>query len=250
VCTMTIIPLAGLGHRIGFNRDEQRTRSTALPPQVHCFGGRRSILPIDPVSGGTWIGVNDAGLALALLNVNLPARSCPETSQGAARRSRGQLIPRLLHCNSLSDLAIHVHELSLTNYPPFRLVVLGNGAVVEFAWNGCQLREVTHAVDVPLMFASSGLGDHLVEGPRRTLFDSMFIPDGDWSRRQVEFHRHSWPMRAHLSVCMTRTDACTVSCTTITLDDSAAVMSYSPGTPDRSGEAYRARLPFAQEVVP
>jgi hypothetical protein len=88
--------------RMVCNRDESRSRPAALPPQVREFGKQRAILPIDPVSGGTWIAASSAGLAMTLLN-SYPAPAGP-LAPGATEElleSRGTIIPYLLH---LADL--------------------------------------------------------------------------------------------------------------------------------------------------
>jgi hypothetical protein len=64
VCTLTIVPLGGGRTRLAFNRDEQRTRPAALPPQTRRYGGRTAVLPVDPVSDGTWIALSDVGLVM------------------------------------------------------------------------------------------------------------------------------------------------------------------------------------------
>ena len=46
--------------RVVCNRDELRSRAAALPPRVCTFGERRAVMPIDLVSGGTWIAANRA----------------------------------------------------------------------------------------------------------------------------------------------------------------------------------------------
>lgn len=52
-----------------FNRDEQRSRSVAEPPRQHNLPEGLSVLsPVDPDGGGTWIGVNECGLIVCLLN--------------------------------------------------------------------------------------------------------------------------------------------------------------------------------------
>ena len=85
MCTVTIITVdsaaqcapdsgsaaRGKGIRLACNRDELRTRPAALPPIIRTFGNRKAIMPVDPISNGTWIAVNDAGIAATLLNVNL-----------------------------------------------------------------------------------------------------------------------------------------------------------------------------------
>jgi len=246
---MTIVPEVGERCRIAFNRDEQRSRPTALPPRIQQFDERRAILPTDPVSGGTWIAVNDTGLAFAVLNVNPPlAASC--LARLRKRRSRGGLIPNLIDCTTLEKAVERIQRLTPTDYPPFRLILLADGQFVELYSDGRLMREsLAEPILSPRFFTSSGLGDQLVEEPRRLLFESFFTPDGDWPSRQDAFHRHSWPNRTHLSVRMSRDDACTVSYTTIDLDASGATMAYRSGPPNRVGVPLIARLPLTLEVV-
>ena len=66
MCTLSFIPVEG-GFHLLMNRDEQRSRITALPPRLHPCGNLRAIYPSEQ-GGGTWIGVNEAGLCAALLN--------------------------------------------------------------------------------------------------------------------------------------------------------------------------------------
>jgi len=86
---------------------------------------------------------------------------------------------------------------------------------------------------IPHFFTSSGLGDSVVDGPRRELFGEMFPLDGDWEAAQRAFHRHSWADRPNLSVCMRRPDAATVSCTTVEVCAEHVSLAYTPGPPDR-----------------
>jgi hypothetical protein len=244
VCTLTIIPTGG-GFRLAVNRDESRTRPAALPPQCRRFGGRTAVLPIDPVSDGTWVAVNDAGLALALLNAN-PGGDVPP-----GPKSRGTIIPALLHYATLADALRRARQLPPADYAPFRLVLVQHGEVAALRSGGGRRAPVQRArLTKPLLFTSSGLGDNLVEGPRRRLFRQFFAPGADWVARQDEFHRHSWPERPHLSVCMRRADAATVSFTAIDIGDRAARMTYVPGPPDRPGEPVTAHVPCVEVRVP
>jgi hypothetical protein len=242
---MTIIPLPAQCCRIAFNRDEQRSRPTALFPRIQRFGDGQAILPIDPLSGGTWIGVNDQGMAMGVLNVNrqyaVPRRR--------KRQSRGLLIPHLLECSTLEEVRERAREISPNDYPPFRLVGIADGEVVEFYSDGQSMRQVEIGLLTdPRFFTSSGLGDHLVEGPRWSLFQSFFDAKGDCRVQQEAFHRHSWPGRTQLSVCMSRADARTVSFTTIDLGEMFSTLEYRPGSPDEPCEAVRCTLPLKREV--
>jgi hypothetical protein len=240
MCTLTLVSQPGGGFRLAFNRDESRARPAALAPERHRFGDRSAILPIDPVSGGTWIGVNDAGLILALLNANPVPR--PERR---GPRSRGTIITELLASASLDEVVTQMATVPAGEYPPFRLVAFADERVADWKSDGIQItRAGPTVIETPLLLTSSGLGDHLVETPRRELFDAMFFDGSDQLTRQDEFHRHSWPDLPHLSVCMSRDDARTVSHTVVEWDDHNAWMTYTADAPDAAAPAAMARILF------
>lgn len=101
---------------IAANRDEFYDRATAAPcllskdPPI--FGGR------DQVRGGTWLGVNDRGVAAALLN----RRSA--TSVDPIRRSRGLLCLDALRHDAAGDAIDAMRSLRPTDYNPFNLLIV------------------------------------------------------------------------------------------------------------------------------
>jgi hypothetical protein len=240
MCTVTIVPYqheadraaaSGRSVQLMANRDERRSRPPALPPRICTLGDRRALLPIDPVSQGTWIGVNDGGLAMTLLNVS----PIPQRPQGCPRKSRGGVIPALLYCTTIPQALDAVTALDPREYSPFCLVLADRQSVATVR---CQEGRIRRAAAKPLgepvLFTSSGLGDQVVEGPRRQLFESYFSRPGRWPAHQEAFHRHSWRALPHLSVSMRRPDAQTVSCTRIELRPDWVVLTYHPGAPDRA----------------
>jgi hypothetical protein len=233
MCTVSAIPLAG-GFRLVCNRDELLTRPRALPPQARRFGAREGLMPVDPQSDGTWIAVNDAGAAMAILNVN--ARSFPDAH--GDRCSRGQVIPALLHCEDVGQVLEAAQELDPLQFPPFRLVVLDGRRTGEICFDGWGMKVSSLPFDgAPLMWTSSGLGDSLVEHPRHALFDAMVRAANLSSQRQDAFHQHQWPDRPHLSVMMSRADARTVSQTVIDMTQVEARLIYTA-----NGGRYLSRL--------
>jgi hypothetical protein len=233
MCTVTVVRV-GESARLACNRDELLSRPAASQPQVHSFGSRRAALPVDPVSGGTWVAVNDAGLAMTLLNVN-PGDGVKDKT--VAQRSRGTIILGLLHSDTLSLAVARATSLDPTSYAPFRLILSDRAELAELRSDGRQVRLVTRRrLTEPVLFTSSGLGDHLVEGPRQRLFAEIFCHSDDPIRQQEFFHRHHWPDRPHLSVCMRREDARTVSHTAVTLSPDRVMLSYRPDAPDRPAE--------------
>ena len=116
-----------------------------------------------------------------------------------------------------------------------------NGARI---WLVCRI-----VLTSPQLFTSSGLGDQAVEGPRRQLFGEFFDRPGDRLAQQEAFHRHRWPDRPHLSVCMDRQDARTVSHTVVFLSPDRITLAYHSDAPDRPAETLTLTLPIAVEGV-
>jgi uncharacterized protein with NRDE domain len=223
MCTVTIVPF-GTGVRLVCNRDERRARPDALPPLVRPTSSGSAIYPIDPASGGSWIGVNDAGLVAALLNRTPPhARPLPDVPV-----SRGVIVPAMLACPSLDAVLTTAAALDCRRFEPFTAVVADRSRVIAFVHGGegrCSLR--TYDLSAPLLFTSSSLGDALVEPRRRSLFEQLVLENGDALAGQYLFHRHQWPDARHISVRMERADAATVSRTTIDLLRDAANVTYA-----------------------
>jgi hypothetical protein len=233
--------------RIACNRDESRSRPPALPPQIRRFGDRRAILPIDPVSDGTWIAVNDVGLAATLLNVfETPGRSNRVGPAGVPLASRGTIVPGLMSCSTLDEAVLALRALDPSNFPPFRVVVLDEHRYVQARSNGTTVEEVAiGSLDASLMVTSSGLGDSVVFGPRNDLFNEMVCKSGDPPALQDEFHRHRWPDRPHLSVYMSRAEACTVSFSVVEIQPSRVALTYYPNGPCDTHGGLRLELPRA-----
>ena len=229
MCTVTIVPMTATGRwRMACSRDEQHGRAPARPPEQRTAdNGRAYLMPVDPVSDGTWVAANDAGLALTLLNYN------PRNPPTDRTISRGGVVTTLASCATLDEVVARCAEIRAEAMMPFRFVVC-DGA--RFAvWRSDVPAESIRIqpLDGPIMFTSSGLGDHLVEPPRRDLFNGWFSDDNAaFADQQHTFHQHRWEDRPHLSVAMSRDDARTVSYTTVDVTPDAMTMRYHPDRPD------------------
>ncbi len=218
--------------RIGFNRDESRERPAARPPERRNCGSRVAIMPIDPVSGGSWIAVNDRGLCAALLNayVSDESTSVPRNET----RSRGEIVPLAMECSTLQEARERVRNLvrSAGAFAPFNLVLASADGLLEYNTHKSAAGFAQASpIDDPKIFTSSGLGDALVYGPRKQLFDRMFASTGDMSMIQDSYHRHQWAKRPAWSVCMSRPEAATVSYSVIEIGARGAAMTYFPAAP-------------------
>jgi hypothetical protein len=219
MCTVSIVPTVE-GCRVVCNRDERRTRPAARPPRPQTTVSGATY-PEDPVSGGTWIGVNDNGLILALLNKT----STPGVVRQPAR-SRGVIVPELLACASMEQAVKRMDLLDSRIFEPFRLVVVQHSMVAVITSDSSPAATETIRLASPVMFTSSSLGDAVVDGPRRKLFEQIVVRTDDWLRGQRHFHRHQWPERPEVSVRMAREDAATVSRTTIDVTARGVELEY------------------------
>ena len=223
MCTVTIVP-AGDGFRLGCNRDERRDRAPALPPAVHQLPHRTAIFPVDPHGQGTWVGVNGAGVAAALLNRTIDSAAPIDKS---SRRSRGLIIPDLLDCASLTEALDIGAALDPSDFDRFRLVVAQNTTAAIVTSDGVALSVELTKLSRPIMLTSSSLGDRLVDRPRRRLFDQLFAgEERSWLRAQRRFHSHQWPTRRDISVRMERADARTVSHTVVNVSSRVIELRY------------------------
>lgn len=223
MCTLSIVPLEERVLRLVFSRDEQVSRPEALPPRVASFEGRQALLPIDPVGGGTWIAVNDAGLAFALLN--LYEGNAGDT-EGDPQVSRGLIIPVLLGSSSIEEALVRARGIRDRGLRPYRLVMTDRRQIAVVTSRGGPRVEERHDATAPRLFTSSGLGDRLVEKPRRDLFERLVATSYDPVVAQDRFHRHRWPSMPHLSVRMNRGSARTVSLTVLRMEPGRSRMTY------------------------
>lgn len=220
MCTLSVIRRASGVVRLVCNRDEQRTRLRSRGPEVRELGARRAIMPIDANAGGTWIGVNDLGVAACLINASVGRGDI----ERGAMRSRGEIVPRALMESTLRGAAASVLETSAGDYPPFRVLVCDVEGAVVLASDGrrvARVEELSHTSAV--MLTSSGLGDEVVEGPRRAVFEEMVAAGFD----QDAFHARRCEGAGHLGVAMARADARTVSRTSIELGEALATLEHA-----------------------
>lgn len=224
--------------RLVMSRDELRTRPRALAPAIHTVAARSILMPLDPTSQGTWIGINDRGIFAALLNLTEPDHLA---SPPKAALSRGTIIPAILHHDTLDHACSAAQTLLNDDFLPFRLLIGSlDGAYLLHS----RARSV-EPLSLPLLLTSSGLGDHLVHRPRSDLFASTLARDLSPSSQDA-FHRHIFPDQHHLSVLMDRADARTVSITTLELSPHAVTMLYEDLLTQQRTIAH---CPFTQSAV-
>jgi len=240
VCTVSWLRGAD-GYELFCNRDERRTRARAFAPAVRARGGVRYVAPADGDFGGSWIGVNEHGLALCLLNGYEGA----ETKPRADGRSRGLLLTDLLDCRAAPQVRARLAALTdLPRYRPFTLLALdAGGAPFAARWSGGQL---SFDDDPRAPLTSSSFEAAAVAASRGELYRrTVLAKAGEDAGLLYEFHHSHEPARGPFSVCMHRDDAATVSFSRVSVREGLIGFEYHPGAPCEGGDAVKVILPRA-----
>ncbi|MDW6004754.1 NRDE family protein [Vibrio mangrovi] len=214
------------GYQLFFNRDEQKSRALAHSPRQFEIDGVSVLMPIDPVGQGSWISLNEYGVSLCLLN-NYQGKepSGPLTS-------RGQLVRMLSGAVSAKQVTEWFQQILPQQFAPFTLLAFdtqvcsGGKDVTACEWDGEKVR--IYPTRCPLF--SSGIDLKGVQAYRHSAYHQHleFTPT---FQNALDFHRNHAPDSGHLSVCMHREDAHTVSFTHISVSNTHKEMVYIPGSP-------------------
>lgn len=224
MCSVTFIPRAD-GFLLGMNRDESLSRPAANPPERRTRTGRLALYPTEP-TGGSWIGLNDTGLTLALINWYAVPRA-----PGIGRVSRGIVVPSLLAAASLDEVRAAMVVMPKQDMAPFRLLAFSSvgRTAFEFCWDQRTLEEVPHAWE-PQHWFSSGHDEPRAQLERakvaRKAWQQPRAGTPPWLRR---LHASHEPARGPCCFCMHRKEAATVSYTEIVVTTHAATMRYHDG---------------------
>ena len=233
MCTVSFLPLQ-TGFALVMNRDEKKSRVKGKNPRKARTGRHLSLHPSEP-DGGTWIGVNQGGLALALINWHA------EPLNERANISRGIVVPHLLAARSLARAAILFASLPLQNINPFRLIAasLSEQRLQEWRWNGNCLGLSRKPWTRSHWFSSGHDEAGVTQARTKT---------AKQTRRTLShlrsLHRSHQPERSAFSVCMHREDAETVSYTEILAYFRGAQMRHAPGALCKERLGAASFLPF------
>jgi hypothetical protein len=270
MCTVAFIPgLPGGGYLLATNRDESPRRGVAEAPARATIAGRQVLAPRDPDQGGTWIGLDEHGACVTVLNGDRPAATAPVEEPP----SRGLLVLDLLEDLRFPSVREELERLRHANllvHRPFKLVVVSPGptgpggreaTMLRANWNGSYL--TFEEEQGPQCTVSSTFETDGVTASRRAAFQRFLEEQGrllgevrgpEASPAAVDrlaeallgFHASHHPEAPEgdaYSVCMHRDEARTVSRTLVVVGRSEAVMRYHAGWPCQTAEEHRSVLP-------
>ena len=227
------------------NRDEKRTRASALPPGIIDVEGVRALFPRER-TGGTWIAANDSGVCLALINWHRIERE----PMGEIL-SRGEIVRALSGKSSSDEIASSIIKLPLSRMRPFRLIAISTREqiVIEWQWNLKRLAKRKRKWQTQHWF-SSGFDEARAQRERTKVCASVAAGDGDAGggkpRAGVNaagyslallrrLHQSHAPERGPFSICMHRDDAATVSYTEVAVTPTRLTMRYKDTAPCLAG---------------
>jgi hypothetical protein len=196
------------------------------------------IAPVDGDHGGSWIGVNEFGVSLCLLNrygdVELqPAREYV---------SRGLLLIDLLDCSEVKQVTSRLTDVNLSRFRPFNLLVLSQSEKSSLLeWTGSKY-SFNDDADSHVPLTSTSLTEPRIAIERQQQFVSLTTKHGLNEASLDTFHRSHLPERGSSSVCMHREEAATVSLSKITVVNGEALFDYESGSPCERNDVITVRL--------
>ncbi len=151
VCTLTLAwqAFADVPVVVAANRDEALDRPSEPPTRRR--GSPSFVAPRDVKAGGTWIGVNDAGLFVGITNRWVEV-------EGGGERSRGLLVRDALGTESAEEAARLVERAVREHrYEGFNLVLADSSAAILLEWDGrLRVRNLSPGVHVVVNVGADG----------------------------------------------------------------------------------------------
>ena len=183
MCTLVILRRPGHAWPvvIGANRDEMIDRPS-LPPGRHWPDRPEVVAGRDLLAGGSWFGLNDWGLATAILNRHGSLGPAP------GLRSRGELVLEALDHADAVEAATALSHLDPAAYRSFNLIVADNRDAFWLRHGGTGAIEVHPIAEGLSLIAAGDLNDFAT--PRLAFalipFTAAAAPDADGTWRSWE----------------------------------------------------------------
>lgn len=182
MCTVTYIPQKDSGFIITSSRDEKSPRNARMlkNSSVDDF---KLIFPVDPLSGGTWIGCSELGRTCCLLN----GGKTKHERKPSYRRSRGLVLTDLLSAYSLKD---KIKYYDFTGIEPFTMIIIDHNDVnnyLELVWDENKKHISYSDRSVPKIWSSATIYSMVERKYKSELFE-IFLRNNSDSENISNFH--------------------------------------------------------------
>lgn len=210
------------------NRDERLDRAWDRPARFwpSVVGGR------DRLGGGTWLGLNDAGVAAAVLN--RPGSLGP----AEGKRSRGELPLLALEASSAAEAAGRVAALDAGAWRPFHMVVADRDVAFFLCGLGEGRASVAELPDGVSMVTAHPPNDQASARTARHLPRFRAAPDPAWA------DWGEWPAlladgggSTAEALCVPPIGGFGTVCSSLIFLGERREWLFAPGPPDRVGYA-------------
>ena len=222
MCTLSYLPEGSL-RWIFFNRDESRQKARTGAPALFRTAKGNYFMPLDPESGGSWMGLHSAGFFICLLN-NYPG---DQNIHGPEYRSRGLLIRDILNLGVFPNAALLQEALARHSYAPFFLATFSWSRTGLWEWDGQGFRELPAAAGAG-MLTSSAFQHERISARRGLRFQALRRHTKATLRR---FHRNRGGGCREEGILMSREEACTLSISEVCLRGRSASIRYYASEP-------------------
>jgi Transport and Golgi organisation 2 len=162
MCTVVFIP-GKAKYFFASLRDENPKRQRALPPSLFTAVNGNYIAPTDPSGGGTWVGANEFGNVIILLN----GAFVNHEKKTSYTKSRGAIVKELL---ADSMPVVEWSLMNLKNIEPFTLIVWADKKLFQLVWDGEQKHRFNLCNKEPYIWSSATLYTDDVKNNRSVLF--------------------------------------------------------------------------------
>lgn len=184
---------------VTMNRDESRERLEAGIKERE-VSNIKQLFPVDGLAGGTWFGINDSGVVMALLNrYQAQHVSNPIT--------RGKIIPNCLSRGSYNNIFEHLNHQSFAEFNPFDLFLMCLDSCHQFSWDG-QHTTIKQINESAFQFSSSGLDTAAILEKRQRGFNQILDNQQKtiWQSSEIleAIHLNQDPIDQSSSVLMDR----------------------------------------------
>jgi hypothetical protein len=135
-------------------------------PMVENMGNKNIIYPKDPQSGGTWIGCDNRGSCIILLNGGFEMHQLKEKY----RMSRGIIVKESIGSD---DPLKYIKEVELSDIEPFQVILYGNGRLDRMVWDGSEKHFFDLDIEKTHIFSSVTLYDEKMRSGREMRWEDF-----------------------------------------------------------------------------
>ena len=171
MCTLTYIPIPGLGKIVTANRDESPLRNARKLSKHISSRNEAFFIAKEPLKGGTNIAISPENRISVLLNGAFEAHKMG----GIYSKSRGLLLLETLNFSDVFEFAM---KTSLIGVEPFTLIDFQK-SIREVRWDGNSVHERIYSVNQPHIWASAQLYSKENRLKRRTWFSDLLESNPD-----------------------------------------------------------------------